>query len=186
MEITKEKMIEALEVWREWKNLGNAELADKRYEFFKSLGENLSEKMENKVDAFFADTDAEYWKTKSMEEIVRDFNDRPKDKEKSIKQLDKTQIALINTAVFDGCKHVKIVDGKPDFSEYSNLKVEGTNKTDWSDYLLSDEIRYDFHISFASSRRDNVRKGLLNAEQLAFWQGYFTAKFGCDFGINKY
>lgn len=42
-------MIEALEVWREWKNLGSAELTDKRYEFFKSLGENLSEKMENKV-----------------------------------------------------------------------------------------------------------------------------------------
>lgn len=38
-------MIEALEVWREWKNLGSAELTDKRYEFFKSLGE----KMENKV-----------------------------------------------------------------------------------------------------------------------------------------
>lgn len=49
MKITKEKMIEALEVWREWKNLGSAELTDKRYEFFKSLGENLSEKMENKV-----------------------------------------------------------------------------------------------------------------------------------------
>lgn len=59
-------MVEALEVWREWKNLGSAELADKRYEFFKSLGE----KMEDKVDDFFADTDAEYWKTKSMEEIV--------------------------------------------------------------------------------------------------------------------
>lgn len=59
MKITKEKMIEALEVWREWKNLGSVELADKRYEFFKSLGENLSEKMENKVDAFFADTDAD-------------------------------------------------------------------------------------------------------------------------------
>ena len=103
-----------------------------------------------------------------------------------MKQLTKTQIALINTAVFDGCKHVKIVDGKPDFSEYSNLKVKDTEKTDWSDYLLLDEIRYDFHISFAFSRRDNVRKGFLNAEQLAFWQGYFTAKFGCDFGINKY
>lgn len=95
MRITKEKMIEALEVWREWKNLGSAELADKRYEFFKSLGENLSEKMENKVDDFFADTDADYWKTKSMEEIVRDFNALSKDKEKSMKQLDKTQIALI-------------------------------------------------------------------------------------------
>lgn len=51
-----------IEVWCEWKNLGSAELTDKRYEFFKSLGENLSEKMENKVDDFFADTDAEYWK----------------------------------------------------------------------------------------------------------------------------
>lgn len=134
-------MIEALEVWCEWKNLGSAELANKRYEFFKSLGE----KMENKVDDFFAATDAEYWKTKSMEEIVRDFNKPVSLEEKEMKQLDKTQIALINTTVFDGCKHVKIVDGKPDFSEYSNLKVKGTNKTDWSDYLLSDEIRYDFH-----------------------------------------
>lgn len=103
-----------------------------------------------------------------------------------MKQLTRTQIALINTAVFDGCKNVKIIDGKPDFSEYSNLKVKGTKKTDWSDYLLSGEIRYDFHISFAFSRRHNVRKGLLNAKQLAFWQGYFTAKFGCDFGINNY
>lgn len=76
MRITKEKMIEALEVWREWENLGSAELADKRYEFYKGLGENLSEEMENKVDAFFADTDAEYWKNKSIEEIVKDFNNR--------------------------------------------------------------------------------------------------------------
>lgn len=78
MKITKEKMIEALEVWREWKNLGSAELADKRYEFFKSLGESLSEKMENKVDDFFDDADADYWKNKSMEEIVRDFSEYSK------------------------------------------------------------------------------------------------------------
>ena len=76
MKITKEKMIEALEEWREWQDLNSAELANKRYEFYKGLGENLSEAMENKVDAFFADTDAEYWKNKSIEEIVRDFNDR--------------------------------------------------------------------------------------------------------------
>ena len=76
MKITKEKMIGALEVWREWQDLNSAELADKRYEFYKSLGENLSAEIENKIDAFFADTDAEYWKSKSMEEIVRDFNDR--------------------------------------------------------------------------------------------------------------
>ena len=76
MKITREQMITALEVWREWQDLNSAELADKRYEFYKGLGENLSETMENKVDAFFADTDAEYWKDKSIEEIVRDFNDR--------------------------------------------------------------------------------------------------------------
>ena len=76
MKITREQMIKALEVWREWQDLNSAELADKRYEFYKGLGENLSETMENKVDAFFADTDAEYWKDKSIEEIVRDFNDR--------------------------------------------------------------------------------------------------------------
>lgn len=103
-----------------------------------------------------------------------------------MKQLTRTQIALINTAVFDDCKNVKIIDGKPDFSKYSNLKVKGTKKTDWSDYLLSGEIRYDFHTSFALRRRHNVRKGLLNAKQIAFWQGYFIGKFGQDFGINNY
>lgn len=98
-----------------------------------------------------------------------------------------TEISLINTAVFDGCKNVKIIDGKPDFSEYSNLKVKGTKKTDWIDYLLSGKINMEQHFSFGTlSRRHNVRKGLLNAKQLVFWQGYFTAKFGHDFGINNY
>ena len=76
MKITRKQMIKALEEWREWQDLNSAELSDKRYEFYKSLGENLSAEMENKVDAFFADTDAEYWEDKSIEEIVMDFNNR--------------------------------------------------------------------------------------------------------------
>lgn len=104
-----------------------------------------------------------------------------------MKQLDKTQIALINAAIFDDCKKLKIIYGEPDFSAYKSLKVKGTNRTDWIDCLLSGEINMEQHFSFgALSRRHNVRKGLLNAKQLAFWQGYFTAKFGRDFGINNF
>lgn len=104
-----------------------------------------------------------------------------------MKQLDKTQIALINAAIFDDCKKLKITYGEPDFSAYKNLKIKGTYKTDWIDYLLSGKINVEQHFSFGTlSRRHNVRKGLLNAKQLAFWQGYFIAKFDCDFGINNY
>ena len=104
-----------------------------------------------------------------------------------MKQLDKTQIALINAAIFDDCKKLKNTYGEPDFSAYKNLTLKGTNRTDWIDCLLSGEINMEQHFSFGDlSRRHNVRKGLLNAKQLAFWQGYFTAKFGCDFGINNF
>ena len=104
-----------------------------------------------------------------------------------MKQLDKTQIALINAAIFDDCKKLKITYGEPDFSAYRNVRVKGTNKTDWIDYLLSCKIVVERHFSFGNlDRRHNVRKGLLNAKQLTFWQGYFTAKFGRDFGINNF
>lgn len=104
-----------------------------------------------------------------------------------MKQLDKTHIAMINAATFDDCKNLKITDGEPDFSAYRNVRVKGTYKTDWTDCLLSGKIIVEHHFSFGNlSRRHNVRKGLLNAKQLAFWQGYFIAKFGRDFGINNY
>lgn len=103
-----------------------------------------------------------------------------------MKQLDKTQIAMINAAIFDDCKNLKITDGEPDFSAYRNLKIKGTYKTDWTDYLFTDKINIERHFSFGNLSLRNVRKGLLNAKQLAFWQGYFIAKFGRDFGINNY
>lgn len=104
-----------------------------------------------------------------------------------MKQLNKTQMGMINAAIFDDCKKLKITYGEPDFSAYKNLKVKGSSRTNWIDYLLADKINMEYHFSFGNlSRRHNVRKGLLNAKQLAFWQGYFTAKFGYDFGINNY
>ena len=104
-----------------------------------------------------------------------------------MKQLDKTQMGMINAAIFDDCNKLNITYGEPDFSAYKNLKVKGSSRTDWIDYLLSGKINMEQHFSFGNlSRRHNVRKGLLNTKQLAFWQGYFTAKFGCDFGINNY
>ena len=104
-----------------------------------------------------------------------------------MEQLDNTQIALINAAIFDDCKNLKITDGEPDFSAYRNVRIKGTDRIDWIDYLLSGKINMEQHFSFGTlSRRHNVRKGLLNAKQLAFWHGYFTAKFGRDFGINNY
>lgn len=93
---------------------------------------------------------------------------------------------MINAAIFDDCKKLKITYGEPDFSAYKNLKIKGTNKTDWIDYLFTDKINTEQHFSFGNLNRHNVRKGLLNAKQLTFWQGYFIAKFGCDFGINSY
>ena len=104
-----------------------------------------------------------------------------------MKQLDKIQMGMINAAIFDGCKNLKVTYGEPDFSAYRDVEVKGSSRTDWIDYLLAGKINMEQHFSFGNlSRRHNVRKGLLNAKQLAFWQGYFIAKFGRDFGINNF
>lgn len=104
-----------------------------------------------------------------------------------MKQLNNTQIALINAAIFDDCNRLIVEDREPNFNAYRNFSVKGSARTDWVEYFYSGKISMEQHFSFGTlSRRHNVFKGLLNAKQLAFWQGYFTAKFGYDFGINNY
>lgn len=104
-----------------------------------------------------------------------------------MKQLTNIQIVLINAAIFDDCKHLTAENGEPNFNGYRSLSIKGSARTDWVEYFYNGKINMEQHFSFGTlSRRHNVRKGLLNAKQIAFWQGYFTAKFGCDFGINNY